>query len=236
VLERARDLGCPVLRAGRDFRLERRDEEHSVLHLKGAEYAFLTPLLGGPHQQDNLAAGMTAALTLFPVGERLPERVQQGLVHAHIPGRLEPVGDPPGYLVDVGHNPLAAAVVADTLRLRDSRCYCVLGMLRDKDAESVARMLAPQVEAFLCAGLKDGWRAQTGAELAERVRTVAGDVPVEAFPTVRGALVEARRRADGHRCVFVFGSFHTAAEAFEWFHEQGIERRPESAHTAAPAC
>jgi dihydrofolate synthase/folylpolyglutamate synthase len=236
VLERARDLGCQVLRAGRDFHLETREQEQLVLHLGDAEYVFDTPLLGGSHQRENLAAGMTAALTLFPVGERLPEDLEKGLVHAHIPGRLEPVGDSPGYLVDVGHNPLAAAVVADTLERRGSRCCCVLGMLRDKDAESVARLLAPQVEAFLCAGLKDGWRAQTGAELAERVRTVAGDVPVEAFPTVRGALVQARRRAGGERCVLVFGSFHTAAEAFEWFHEQGIERRPGSAHMAGLAC
>ena len=65
-----------------------------------------------------------------------------------------------------------------------------------------------------------GFNLEAEAEArAEAARAVAGDVPVEAFPTVRGALVEARRRADGQRCVFVFGSFHTAAEAFEWFHE-----------------
>ncbi len=236
VLEAARELGCPVLRAGRDFDLEAGDEGELVLTLGATEYAFAAPLLGGVHQRQNLAAGMAAALTLFPVGETLPDALKSGLVHARVPGRLEPVGDAPGYLVDVGHNPLAAAVIADALERRDHRCYCVLGMLKDKDAESVARLLAPRVEAFLCAGLKDGWRAQTGAELAERVKTVAGEVPVDAFPTVRGALVEARRRAEGERCVLVFGSFHTAAEAFEWFHEQGLERQPGPAYDDALAC
>ena len=236
VLERARELGCRVLRAGQDFHLEALGEDQLVLHLDGAAYAFDAPLLGGAHQRENLAAGMVAALTLFPVGGRLPAALAQGLVQAHIPGRLEPLGGSPGYLVDVGHNPLAAAVIADALERRGSRCYCVLGMLRDKDAESVAQLLAPQVEAFLCAGLEEGWRAQTGPELAERIRPVVGDVPVDAFPTVRGALVEARRRAEGQRCVLVFGSFHTAAEAFEWFQEQGIERRSGPAHIAVPAC
>ncbi|MEE4174840.1 MAG: folylpolyglutamate synthase/dihydrofolate synthase family protein [Xanthomonadales bacterium] len=236
VLEDAELLGCRVLRAGRDFRLEDGDSGELVLHLHGQRYPFRTPLLGGAHQRDNLAAGMTAALSLVPVGEALPEAVATGLVEAHVPGRLEPVGDAPGYLVDVGHNPLAAAVVAEVLAQRASRCTCVLGMLRDKDAESVARLLAPHVEAFLCAGLKEGWRAQTGHELAERVRTVAGDIPVKAFPTVRGALAEARRRSEGERCVLVFGSFHTAAEAFQWLHERGLERRPGPAHALASAC
>jgi dihydrofolate synthase/folylpolyglutamate synthase len=236
VLEIARDLGCPVLRAGRDFSLEAGDEGQLVLRLGSTNHAFDAPRLGGVHQRQNLAAGMVAALTLFPVGDVLPSRVRHGLVNARVPGRLEPVGDLPGYLVDVGHNPLAAAVIAETLERRDSQCLCVLGMLRDKDAESVARLLAPRVEAFLCAGLKDGVRAQTGAELAERVKSVAGDVPVDAFPTVRGALVEARRRAEGRRCVLVFGSFHTAAEAFQWFHEQGLERHPGPAYDDALAC
>ena len=236
VLEAARDLDCPILRAGQDFHLESRGGNELVLTLHGREYVFDKPLLGARHQRDNLAAGMVAALTVFPVGDTLPDRVKTGMVKAHVPGRLEPVGDPPGYLVDVGHNPLAAAVVAEVLEQRGNRCYCVLGMLRDKDAESVASLLAPQVTAFLCAGLTDGWRAQTGAELAERVRTVAGDIPVEDFPTVRGALAEARRRAEGRRCVLVFGSFHTAAEAFEWFEDQGLERHRNPAHDAALAC
>lgn len=236
VLERARSLDCPVLRAGRDFHLEARSGEQLVLTLGDARYAFDSPVLGGPHQADNLAAGMVAALTLFPVGDALPEALVQGLVGAHVPGRLEPVGDSPGFLVDVGHNPLAAAVVADVLEQRGTRCHCVLGMLRDKDAESVAQLLAPQVKSFLCAGLRDGWRAQTGTELAERVRAAVDDVPVEAVATVRGALLKARQRAAGQHCVLVFGSFHTAAEAFEWFQEQGLERRRGSAHATAPAC
>lgn len=236
VLEDARDLGCQVLRAGRDFRLRDGEAGQLILSINGRSFVFEAPLLGGAHQRDNLAAGMVAALTLFPPGDALPESLANGLGQAHVPGRLEPVGEPPGYLVDVGHNPLAASVVAEALRQRGSHCYCVLGMLRDKDAESVAQLLAPQVSGFLCAGLKDGRRAQTGHELAERVRPVAGGIPVDAFPTVRGALTEARRRSGGKRCVLVFGSFHTAAEAFEWLHEQGLERRSGTAHVPAPAC
>lgn len=226
VLERAEALDCRLLLPHRDYGLEGEGHPGRLTFRLGEERVdFEAPVLAGPHQRDNLACGLAAVLTRHPPDARVRAALDHGLASASLPGRLQAVGHPPGWLVDVGHNPMAAAVIAEALAARDQRCLCVLGMLADKDAESVARLLAPQVDAFLCAGLEDGWRAQPGHVLSRRVRAAVGDdKPVLAFPTVGGAMVEARRRSDGAHPVLVFGSFHTAAQALRWLHERGLDR------------
>lgn len=223
VLDRARELDCPILLPGRDYRLEDGEEGRLRFRIGTQDVDLVPPVLGGPHQRDNLATALAAAYTLYPDGNK-PVDLGHGLAGTGIPGRLQRFGDVPGYWVDVGHNPMAAAVVQATLAAEDRRCLCVLGMLADKDAESVARLLAPNVDAFLCAGLEGGWRAQSGQALAQRVRGAVDGAPVLAYPNVRGALAEARRKAGAERPVLVFGSFHTAAEAMDWLHERGLDR------------
>jgi dihydrofolate synthase/folylpolyglutamate synthase len=232
VLERADELGCPVLLPGRDFGLEDRDDGRLSFHLEGRRFEFRAPEFAGLHQRDNLAVGLAAALAIHPElgSDTLQEALGEGLASVTLPGRLQPVGYPPGYLVDVGHNPMAAAVIQKALEARDERCICVLGMLADKDAESVARLLAPSVSLFLCAGLEDGWRAQSGHALATRVRSAVDGASVEAFPTVRSAMKAARRRAQGVQRVLVFGSFHTAAQALRWLDEKGIGKSAGETH------
>ncbi len=232
VLERADELGCPVLLPGRDFGLEDDHDGRLAFFLEGRRFRFRPPEFAGDHQQDNLAVGLAAALAIHPKldAKQLEAELGEGLATVTLPGRLQAVGYPRGFLVDVGHNPMAAATIQSALADRDERCVCVLGMLADKDAESVARLLAPNVSLFLCAGLEDGWRAQTGHELARRVASAIDGVPVEAFPTVRSAMKDAHRRAQGAQRVLVFGSFRTAAQALKWLDERGIGRSPGQAH------
>jgi dihydrofolate synthase/folylpolyglutamate synthase len=140
-----------------------------------------------------------------------------------VAGRLQTHPDDPRVLVDVGHNPLAAEVVARTLCAWKQRAkICVLAMLRDKDASEVARLLDPHTEHWFCAGLA-GERGRSGAELAELVSQVVGTSKVSVFESVSEALVAAilgcddapgeDEVADDLDLILVFGSFHTAAEA-----------------------
>jgi len=224
VRARAAELGCRVLLPGRDFRLESGVEGRVTFLAGDTSLDLPDPAVFGDHQRDNLATALAAALTLHPAVADDPAALAEALGAVRIPGRLQAFGPSPEWLVDVGHNPLAAAVVQQTLEREGVRCLCVLGMLADKDAESVARLLAPSVSAFLCAGLEDGWRAQPGHVLAKRVGSAVDDCPVLAFPTVGSAMAEARRRAREAQRVLVFGSFQTAAQAIRWLHARGLDR------------
>lgn len=226
VIERARELNCPVYLPGRDYHLAPVDSgrmRFEIGHEPDVQRIELTPpVLGGPHQRENLATALAAAYTLYPDGDQ-PVDLGKGLAGTGIPGRLQRFGAKEEYWVDVGHNPMAAAIIQAALAAEQQRCLCVLGMLADKDAESVARLLAPSVTAFYCAGLEDGWRAQSGHALADRVRSAVDHLPIQPYATVRGALVAARRDRKASTPVLVFGSFHTAAEAMQWLHEQGLD-------------
>ncbi len=224
VLERAAELDCQVLVPTRDYDLQPADGGRLAFRLGERSLEFAAPARAQAHQRQNLATALAAVLTLQSPGPGFEERLGPALASARMPGRLQRLGENPTFLVDVGHNPLAAAVVQAALNAEGWRGPCVLGMLADKDAESVACLLSPSVTGFYCAGLEDDWRGQTGNALAGRVASTVEDRPVKPFPTVRSAMTAAREAAGPGESVLVFGSFHTAAQALGWLQQKGFDK------------
>ncbi len=219
VLASAQALDCPVSLAGRDFDLSAVSDGAVCFRLGNRTLELPRPSLGGAHQFTNLGGALAAVFTLFPgawpVMDGVAKRLARAVAGVQLAGRLQVAGPPPGYLLDVGHNPMAATVVRQRLAANASG-PCVLGMLADKDAEAVATILAPVVSEFLCAGLRQGGRSQSGEALARRVGAAVPDATVRAFPDVSRALETTRNRPSAGAPTLVFGSFHTAAEALCW--------------------
>ena len=208
VLARAATLGTPLRRLGVDYDYEATASGWRWWAEAGQCLESLPPpALAGARQLQN-AAAVLAVLdgmrTRMPVSE---QALRSGIAAAALPGRLEVLGGPVTRILDVAHNPQAAAVLAQYLaETRGSgRTFACVGMLADKDATGCAAALRDEVDGWFAGGL-DGARGQTGAALAERVRAVAGS-PVRAFASMpdayRGALAGA---GEGDRVV-VFGSF-----------------------------
>ena len=110
---------------------------------------------------------------------------------------------------------MGAGVIADALRDRgapERKVRCVLAMLVDKDAESVAGILDEVVSEWLCAGL-EGDRGQDSGALYARIAPVVGAARVRAFQRVSEALQAALDESAPEDGILVFGSFHTADEA-----------------------
>jgi len=222
VLECATQLGAPVQRLGREFQIE---PSGAGFQWRGAagEIHLPQPPLAGPHQPNNLATALAALLTLLPPALREPAKLAAGVSLVTLSGRLQAHPGDPRVVVDVGHNPLAAEVVAQAMRASGQMvAVCVLAMLRDKDAAEAVRILHPVVHSWHCAGLS-GERGRSGEDLAAVVTAVVGSERVRAFARVEDALKaavrtlhvteEAANRRDQR--VLVFGSFHTAAEALQ---------------------
>lgn len=114
-------------------------------------------------------------------------------------------------ILDVAHNPHAAAALARWLRARGERVHAVIGVLADKDAGGIVRALAPVVEAWYPVDT-DGPRGVRAPELASR----AGLTPVPARDVLSG-LAQARAACREHpgAAVLVCGSFLTVAPVLE---------------------
>lgn len=80
-----------------------------------------------------------------------------GLTQVRITARFEEITTQPcTTLLDVGHNPQAAGVLAENLhasRKPGEKTLAVFGMLEDKDRAQVVRLTAPEIDRWFIAGL-----------------------------------------------------------------------------------
>ncbi|MDX1554960.1 MAG: folylpolyglutamate synthase/dihydrofolate synthase family protein [Xanthomonadales bacterium] len=220
VIAQAQEIDARLILIGEDFdvsREEQADGPGAWRYFYADSTCSLPVVMSGAHQPDNLAAALTAVLLLEPEFGPSLQELASAVAGCRVRGRLERISESPLVVVDVGHNPLAAVIVRDYLAsFQGKPCRLVLGMLKDKDVESVVGILKDQVTHWYCGGL-GGARGQSGAALCARVTGVSSDIMAQDHATVSGALNAALGDAGDDGLVLVFGSFQTAAEAFMHF-------------------
>ena len=168
------------------------------------------PALQAPVQLANAGAAI-AAMQALPV--EVPAAAwAQGIAAASVAGRLQRI-DVAGVqvLLDVAHNPQAAAVLARNLDAMGfyPRTHAVFGAMRDKDIASVLAHLAPLVDSWHFCGLPTA-RAATADQLAAMVPPTPGrQITVQRHHTPAQALSAAAAGADPTDRIVVFGSFYT---------------------------
>ena len=183
--------------------------EGQVFTYKGEAYAI--PLLGA-HQLKNAAGVIETAETLRRRGWKLPhEDVEHGLYAVSWPARFEVVSDGPCFVVDGGHNPQCAQTVAENLKKYFPGCRRVLliGVLADKDYRSLADILAPEADEFVCV-TPNSDRALPAEELAQVLRPYGKPVTVcESIKEGVSAAIDAAGQ-DGMVCAV--GSLYMVGE------------------------
>lgn len=183
--------------------------EGQVFTYKGEAYAI--PLLGA-HQLKNAAVVIETAETLRRRGWKLPhEDVEHGIYAVSWPARFEVVSDGPCFVVDGGHNPQCAQTVAENLKKYFPGCRRVLliGVLADKDYRSLADILAPEADEFVCV-TPNSDRALPAEELAQVLRPYGKPVTVcESIKEGVSAAIDAAGQ-DGMVCAV--GSLYMVGE------------------------
>ncbi|WP_165043379.1 folylpolyglutamate synthase/dihydrofolate synthase family protein [Adlercreutzia sp. ZJ138] len=120
-------------------------------------------------------------------------------------------------VIDGGHNPQGAFVLADSLRdaFPGRKVTFACGVLADKDYRAMVAAVAPLANAFVCAAPPNP-RALPADDLARAVRTElqqAGvSAVVETAPTMASALARARELAAPGGLICAFGSLYSIAE------------------------
>ena len=163
IRQRADEIGASLMVAGEHFSVHRHADAWDLLSAVQVRRALPNPGMRGRVQIDN-AAGVLVALDTLR--ERLPvdqRAVRAGLLGARLHGRFEVRPGRPTWVLDVAHNPQAAAVLSEMLGdvYFPGRRIAVCGMLDDKDAAGVAQVLAQRFDAWHLVDLSGQPRGMT---------------------------------------------------------------------------
>jgi dihydrofolate synthase/folylpolyglutamate synthase len=227
---RARELGAPLARLGRDFDLEvlDRDLEGQVVRLTDGSLCVDARIAAlGFHQAHNaaLALACVARAPGIVQGERLSEAAARGLAAARLPGRIELIGRSPWLLVDSAHTGASAAALASVLRrIPRRRSHLVLSISAGKDADAIVRHLLPEVNAVTVTRAEPV-RSLAPSEVAAAIRAAAPGVPVQVVPDPHLALRSAREELGAEDLLCASGSIYLAGIARRVFWNAGSNER-----------
>jgi dihydrofolate synthase / folylpolyglutamate synthase len=218
LLDYAASIDADLWLMGKDFNYAGDRQQWNWAGRGARRSALAYPALRGANQLLN-AAGALAALTAM--NHRLPvnaSAIRQGLMHASIAGRFQIIPGQPPVILDVAHNPHAAAVLAQNLDAMGYHptTHAVFAALADKDIAAVVAAIKNRIDEWHLVPL-EGTRVMPVADLAAIVH--AAGVPLKQIHSynsvavaydfaVTQCKVSANEQADR---VVVFGSFMTVA-------------------------
>lgn len=213
VLDYAAEIGADLQVAGRDFGHSGDRQQWLFWGRSGRRAGLAYPALRGANQLLNAAATLAAIESLR---ERLPvsaHAIRLGLAQVELPGRFQVLPGRPVVVLDVAHNPHAAAVLAENLRAMGAfaRTLAVVGMLRDKDVAAVCGQLRDRVSHWYACTLGDA-RGATAAEVARAIGNSGAGGTITQHASPREAFAAAREAAGQGDRITIFGSFHTVAD------------------------
>ncbi|MDR5856966.1 bifunctional tetrahydrofolate synthase/dihydrofolate synthase [Caballeronia sp. LZ062] len=220
LIDHAAAVGADLWLVGRDFRYEAQPgnerQQWSYIGRTQRRAALAYPALRGANQLINTSAALAA---LEALRDRLPVSAQDirlGLANVELPGRFQVLPGKPQIILDVAHNPHAAAVLAQNLGNMGyfPYTYAVFGAMGDKDIEGIVKQLAGEIDHWNVTALPTPRAA--APDRLEAVLRDAGvndgpDSSVARFETPADAFRDALSRASENDRIVVFGSFYTVA-------------------------
>ncbi|HWT72612.1 MAG TPA: bifunctional tetrahydrofolate synthase/dihydrofolate synthase [Oxalicibacterium sp.] len=225
LVQHAEAIGADLWLFGRDFNYQGDQQQWSFSARGQRRNALAYPALRGANQLLN-ASAVLAALDALRL--RLPvsaQDVRNGLATVELPGRFQVLPGRPTVILDVAHNPHAAAVLAQNLGNMGFHpyTYAVFGAMQDKDIAGVIAHLKPHIDHWCVTDLPLP-RAARAEDIAENLRETYGDMPsvadtersIRTFASPADAFANALSRAGENDRIAVFGSFLTVAGVMEY--------------------
>lgn len=209
--EHGRNVGARLQCIGTEFRCIAEQGQWRFEGHRGTRTGLPYPALRGAYQLRNASAALAA---LDELREQLPltmNDIRAGLVTVELPGRFQVLPSRPLVILDVAHNPHAAANLAVNLKAmpRLGKTFAVFGMLADKDIHGVIGEVKGEIDEWLIAGIRE----RRGAS-AERIQSELArhGLACASFAAIVDAFDEGRRRASDNDRILAFGSFHTVGD------------------------
>ncbi len=228
IAEIATSLGTQTFTLGQDFWCQQKAQHWQYQSASGTTWA----LPYGSLAPTNCALAIQAcALVLEQCQARSLTQAQahQAISKAWLPGRLQPMAAfGRDWLLDVGHNPLAASFILRLLRQRypTRRVVALFGQLSDKDSPAVVRQLRDRVACWVLVPTQ-GLRAQSSARLLDKLETAGmvggADRPLQiaVADNFSDGVAMARQRCGPRDVILAFGAFNVVEQALQTF-PQGL--------------
>lgn len=184
----------------------------------GGRYSgiYPRPALQGEHQIANAA---TALAVLEQLGDRVSltqEQIGQGLQSVFWPARLQPLTE--GYwrnqltaptwrlYLDGGHNPHAAAVIAEWLKTQPSPVYVIMGMLNNKEIQAYLSILQHRITHLYAVAIPQ----ESGCYTAQEITTAATSLGIHATACESPEVAMAKVNQQQSGTVLIAGSLYFA--------------------------
>ena len=209
-----------ALRLGTELRVAGRDYRYAAVgggwRFEGRGIALgelQPPSLAGEFQFANAAGALALFAALEGAAGIDAGFVARSFGRLRMTGRLQRIDGERRWLLDVAHNPGAAAVLAAELaRERPAgRLLAVTGILADKDVDGILRPLLPLVDRWF-AVTAESPRALPAVRLGAAVAAASGR-SCRVVPDIAEALDVATRLSGPDDLLLVTGSFFTVGPA-----------------------
>lgn len=248
-IDHAESIGADLWMFARDFNYSGDKQQWAYGGRAMRRAALAYPALRGTNQLLNASAALAA---LESVRDRLPvpaQSIRQGFLLVEWPGRFQVLPGQPTVVLDVGHNPHAAAHLRESLDNMGFFPYthCIFGMLSDKDAVEVVNALKDRVDHWHLVPL-EGDRGRSTAQLMEQLVQAGVDSAafdwqgnsralakggiakqppeksVQCYDSVSQAYAVVTSAVPPNDRILVFGSFLVVAQAMQA--KEALRKRP----------
>jgi dihydrofolate synthase/folylpolyglutamate synthase len=218
LVKHAEAIGADLWLLGRDFNYSGDKQQWGYGGRTQRRNSLAYPALRGANQLLNASAALAALEVLrfdLPAGA---QEVRTGLALVELPGRFQVLPGRPTVVLDVAHNPHAAAALGQNMGNMGFHAftYAVFGIMQDKDINGVIAQMAPHIDHWCVADLPSPRSASSRALVAqlaelEPADAKPGEYSATAFADPAQAYANALSRAGENDRIVVFGSFYTVA-------------------------
>lgn len=249
VIDHANSIGADLWLFARDYNYSGDKQQWAYGGRSMRRAALAYPALRGTNQLLNASAALAA---LESVRDRLPvpaQSIRQGFLLVEWPGRFQVLPGQPTVVLDVGHNPHAAAHLRESLDNMGFFPYthCIFGMLADKDAVEVVKALKDRVDHWHLVPL-EGDRGRSTEQLKQQLELAGVDAgafdwvansqalakggiakqppekSVQSYESVGQAYAVVTSAVPPNDRILVFGSFLVVAQAMQA--KEALRKRP----------
>jgi dihydrofolate synthase/folylpolyglutamate synthase len=216
LIDHALEIDADLWLFGRDFNYsgDKQQWNYAGRHQRRNSLAY--PSLRGANQLLNASAALAA---LEALKDRLPlgaQEIRTGLVMVDLPGRFQVLPGKPTVILDVAHNPHAAATLHQNLENMGFHpyTYAVFGAMQDKDIAGIIGQLKTQIDHWCITDLPLP-RAATVKHIEKLLNEQNvlddGEKTIQCFDNPANAYTYAISKAGENDRIVVFGSFLTVA-------------------------
>lgn len=178
-------------------------------NINGKELRDLEIKLIGDHQIKNsiVALNVIEYLNDIKITNISEENIRKGLLETKWPGRIEKISENPMFIIDGAHNEEGAKSLANSIDkyFENKNKILVIGMLEDKDIDSVLDLLIPKFNEVITT-TPDNPRAIDANKLKEKIERY--NIEVTCKPNIKEAVDYALEISNKDDVIISAGSLY----------------------------